>query len=180
MNELERLGLLTSIVEMLNKAGSWTGRTHIQKFIYFAQEVLGLPSGYEFILYQRGPFSFDLDEDIRSLRSVGTVDIAPAPPYGPRYQPTEFGKSLIEKGRLSPEMTRHLTKLATILSQRKTARDLELLATTLYAIREGYKSQEDIVSRVLFLKPQFTRHQMDQAFSEVSQIQDRFAKQPGR
>jgi hypothetical protein len=27
---------------------------HIQKFVYFAQELLALPSDYEFILYQRG------------------------------------------------------------------------------------------------------------------------------
>ena len=174
MDEVQRMGLLTYVVEVLNNAGNWTGRTHIQKFIYFAQETLGLQSNYEFILYQRGPFSFDLDDDIRSLRSVGAVDIAPAPPYGPRYYPTAFGKSLMEKAPISPEMDRQLAKLAYVLSSQKTARDLELLATTLYAMKEGQKSQEDVVLRVLNLKPHFTRHQVDQAYASVSQIRDRF------
>ncbi len=175
MNESERTGLLVHVVETLNNAGNWTGRTHIQKFVYFAQVTLGLPSSYEFILYQRGPFSFDLDDDIRALRSIGAVDIAPAPPYGPRYHPTEFGKSLKERAPVDQDMAKQLDKLAFMLSSHKTARGLELLGTTLYAMKEGYESEEDVASRVLNLKPHFSRHQVDQAFISVHQIQQRLA-----
>jgi uncharacterized protein YwgA len=177
MNEVERMGLLVRVVELLNNAGSWTGRTHIQKFVYFAQETLGLESNYEFILYQRGPFSFDLDDDIRSLRSVGGVDIASAPPYGPSYHPTPFGKSLIDKARISPDMEIRLATLAYVLSSQKTARDLELLGTTLFAMSEGQLSQEDVVLRVMDLKPHFTRHQVNQAFASVLQIRNRLSSE---
>ncbi|MGH2403092.1 MAG: hypothetical protein ACRDGN_01385, partial [bacterium] len=96
----------------------------------------------------------------------------------PRYYPTAFGKSLIEKAPISPEIRERLEMLAYILSSQKTARDLELLATTLYAMKEGYESHEDVVARVLNLKPHFTRHQVDQAFASVRQIRDRLAGQP--
>src|SRR4030043_155856 len=93
MRESQKLGLLSSIVRKLNQVDSWTGRMHIQKFIYFAQELLGLPSGYDFILYQRGPYSFDLDTEIRSLRSIGAVEITlREPPYGPSYSITGLGE----------------------------------------------------------------------------------------
>jgi len=176
MNEVERIELLSFVVESLNNAGNWTGRTHIQKFVYFAQEMLALQSNYEFILYQRGPFSFELDDDIRSLRSAGAVDIVPAPPYGPRYHLTPFGKSQLEKAPIDGRTATRLATLAYILSSQKTARDLELLATTLYVMRQGYESQEDVAFRVLNLKPHFTRHQVDQAFASVLQMQERLAK----
>ena len=55
MKEGKRLRLLASVVQMLNEAESWTGRMHIHKLLYFAQQLLGLDSEYEFVLYQRGP-----------------------------------------------------------------------------------------------------------------------------
>ncbi|HEU4760555.1 MAG TPA: hypothetical protein VFT91_11330 [Dehalococcoidia bacterium] len=174
MDEVARLRLLAAIVDMLNKAGSWTGRTHIQKFIYFAQELLGLPTGYEFVLYQRGPYCFELDADIRTLRSIGAVDISPAPPYGPSYVPTELGKSILRLSPVGEEMTHSLTALSKSLGRPKQARDLELLATTLFAMNEGNELDEDIIQRVLSLKPQFQRSEVEDGLSEVRGLRVQF------
>ena len=35
MNKLKRYAIVISMVEKLNKKGSWCGETHIQKAIYF-------------------------------------------------------------------------------------------------------------------------------------------------
>ncbi len=175
MKESQKLGLLASVINMLNDAGSWTGRTHVQKFMYFAQKLLGLPSGYEFVLYQRGPYSFDLDADIRSLRSIGGVDLIPAPPYGPTYVPTDLGKALIRLSPVGEQMNKKLIGLAAALGKPKQARDLELLATTLYVLEEeGVESTEGIADRVVLLKPQFRRDEAVGALVEVKEILERF------
>jgi len=174
MKESEKLGLLSSIVQMLREAGSWTGRMHIQKLVYFAQELLGLPSNYEFVLYQRGPYSFDLDADIRSLRSIGTVEISPAPPYGPRYGITELGRGIVRLSPVGEEMNETLADLAERLGP-KHAKELELLATTLYVMSEGCDSDDDIVRRVVSLKPQFDKDEAKKAMEEVREIREQFS-----
>jgi len=55
MKESEKLRLLASVVQMLSEAGSWTGRMHIHKLLYLAQELMGLDSEYEFVSISAGP-----------------------------------------------------------------------------------------------------------------------------
>ena len=170
----EKLGLLSSMVRKLNKAESWTGRMHIQKFVYFAQELLALPSDYDFILYQRGPYSFDLDTEIRSLRSTGAVEITlRPPPYGPTYSSTNLGEALAKRSAVDANTDDKLTELAKVLGP-KPANDLELLATTLYVLREGPQSDQGVVGRVLSLKPQFSKGEAEKALREVRELQARF------
>jgi len=174
MKPSEKLGLLSSIVRKLNEAHSWTGRMHIQKFVYFAQELLALPSDYDFILYQRGPYSFDLDTEIRSLRSIGAVEITlREPPYGPSYSSTGLGEVISKLSTVHGETDDGLTALAEELGP-KQARDLELLATTLWVLRKEHLSGPDVVKRVLSLKPQFTKDQAEKALQEVRDLQARF------
>jgi len=174
MKEGQKLRLLVSVVQMLNEAGSWTGRMHIHKLLYFAQELLGLESDYEFVLYQRGPYSFDLDADIRSLRSIGAVDITPKPPYGPSYSVTDLGTVLGKRAPVTEQMVAKLRALASELGP-KQARDLELLATTLYVLKEETpESDKATVERVLSLKPQFPEDEAENALQQMKQIQARF------
>ena len=174
MKESQKLGLLSSMVRKLNKADSWTGRMHIQKFVYFAQELLALPSDYDFILYQRGPYSFDLDTEIRSLRSIGAVEITVRPaPYGPTYSSTGLGEIISRRSTVGGETDDKLTELAKVLGP-KPAKDLELLATTLYVLREGPQSEQGVVGRVLSLKRQFSKDQAEKALQEVRELQARF------
>jgi len=174
MKPSEKLGLLSSMVRKLNQADSWTGRMHIQKFVYFAQELLALPPDYEFILYQRGPYSFDLDTEIRSLRSIGAVEITlRPPPYGPTYSSTVLGEALDKRSAVDARTDDKLTELANVLGP-KPARDLELLATTLYVLREGPQSDQGVVARVLSLKPQFPKDEAEKALQEVRDLQARF------
>ena len=174
MKPSEKLGLLSSMVRKLHEAGSWTGRMHIQKFVYFAQELLALPSDYDFILYQRGPYSFDLDTEIRSLRSIGAVEITlREPPYGPSYSSTVLGEALDKRSAVDARTDDKLTELANVLGP-KPAKDLELLATTLYVLRKEHRSEPDVVKRVLSLKPQFSKDQAEKALQEVRELQARF------
>ena len=174
MKESHRLGLLASVVQMLNEADSWTGRMHIQKLVYFAQRLLGLQSGYEFVLYQRGPYSFDLDADIRSLRSIGAAEIRPSPPpYGPKYLRTSLGEEISKLSPVEPDLTDSLVALAKTLGP-KTASELELLATTHYVMYEVSAPDKDVATRVVSLKPQFNSDEVMEALRQVRDLESRF------
>ena len=64
MERLQKAAILTELADQLRREGSWCGHTHMQKATYFLQDLLEVPTGYEFILYKHGPYSFDLSEEM--------------------------------------------------------------------------------------------------------------------
>ena len=175
MNETQKMGLVALAIERLSEASSWTGRTHIQKYLYFAQKLLRLNSAYDFVLYQRGPYSFELDSDIRSLRAIGGAEILPKPdPYGPTYVATSSGRALIRHAPVDDTLRIRLDELAQILGPRP-ARELELIATTLYVLEENHGSDRHVVKRVRSLKPHFSNDEIEGAITEVRALQKKFA-----
>ena len=87
------LGLLT--VEMRNR-DSWCGETHIQKAVYLLQEIMQLPTNFKYVLYKHGPFSFELRDELTSLRAVGMLELEQKEEYGPRFRSTEQCKKVEE------------------------------------------------------------------------------------
>jgi len=69
MDRLRRAALLTQLIERLRRRGSWCGETHVQKATLFLQDLTRIPMGFDFILYKHGPFSFDLRDELTSLRA---------------------------------------------------------------------------------------------------------------
>jgi uncharacterized protein YwgA len=76
VNDIDRSAILLDVAEQLNANGSWTGETHIQKAAYLMQELLGVPSGFKFVLYRHGPFSFGLRDSLNKLETLGCIGFA--------------------------------------------------------------------------------------------------------
>src|SRR3989338_8128509 len=97
MDRLKKAALLTSLAQKLRDNGSWCGETHLQKAVYFLEDLFAIPLEFEFILYKHGPFSFDLRDELTSLRADELLRLVPQdPPYGPRLTPTERCERLKE------------------------------------------------------------------------------------
>jgi hypothetical protein len=94
MDRLKRAALMTRLLQNLKDKGSWCGETHTQKATFFVQHLMDVPLGFEFILYKHGPFSFDLRDELTSLRADGLIRLVPRWPYGPTIMPTELAKKL--------------------------------------------------------------------------------------
>ena len=71
MNRLQRAAVLLTLLEQLQARGSWCGETHVQKSVYFLQDLLQVPLGFEFVLYKHGPYSFDLNDEITAVQLHG-------------------------------------------------------------------------------------------------------------
>jgi hypothetical protein len=70
-------------------------------------------------------------------------------------------------------MEQNVGKLAHLLGP-KPASELELLATTYYVLDEADRSDDDIVERVLSLKPQFNKVAAHEALAEIRQLKKQF------
>ena len=60
MKLLKRNVMVLTLARKIRNRGSWCGETHLQKAVYLLQDLAGVETGLEFVLYKHGPFSFGL------------------------------------------------------------------------------------------------------------------------
>jgi hypothetical protein len=155
MNRSKRAALLTLLCRELKKRGSWCGETHLQKATYFLQEMLGVETDFNFILYRHGPFSFDLRDELSSMQADNLFELAiRAQGYGPTYIPTEFSDVFLE--RFPKTIARHIDRIEFLAEELKDkgVAELERLSTAFYiANQERITDVADRARRLVELKP---------------------------
>jgi uncharacterized protein YwgA len=113
-----------AVIALLNREmlhnGSWCGETHIQKAMFLLQDLLGVDTGFDFILYRHGPFSFELRDELAAMQADGLLELVLRQPgYGPTYVPTQFSEEY-SKGfpKRRSDTARRLSSLRTSSSRR--------------------------------------------------------------
>jgi len=136
VNKLAQEAVIVGLARRLRDHGSWGGETHVQKTAYLLHGLTGMPFDFEFILYKHGPFSFELRDELTSMRSDGLIDRqTQAPPYGPRLLTTDRGRQLEERfPKTMRRYQRQLDWIAVKVGDRGVM-DLERLATALWVTR---------------------------------------------
>lgn len=156
MDKQERYALLAALMKQLQKSGSWCGETHLQKAVYLAQELLHVPFQYDFRLYKHGPYSFDLRDELASMRADDALQRCPqAYPYGPILGPTERAeRAITDCSALVKEHDHPFTFVAEWFGHRDV-KQLERLATAYLVTREmpAGAPQHDRAERLHVLKP---------------------------
>jgi uncharacterized protein YwgA len=174
MNRLKKDALLSQLADQLRKKGSWCGETHIQKATYLLQELRAVPLEFEFILYKHGPFSFDLRDELTSMRADGFFELSERGQYGPSFVPTELSSELRRDypktlARYGPDIEFVCGALGD-----KNVAELEKLATALYVYSQhGSDSQRDRAKILHSLKPHIS---LSDSLEAVKQI-DTFVAQ---
>jgi len=173
MNRLQKGALLAELADQLRQQGSWCGETHLQKATYFLQELLNVPTGFDFILYKHGPFSFDLRDELTSLRADGLLELRVQPaPYGPSLLPSS--RSIEYRSRFQVTIGNYsgaVAFIARVLGKKGVA-DLESLGTALLVTRQlgPTAAVEDRARRLQELKPHLSAAQALSAVQEVDEI----------
>lgn len=132
MNEQKQSAILSSLIEHLRNRGSWCGETHIQKATYFLQELMGVPLGFDFILYKYGPYSFGLSDELVAMRADSLIRLSQNPPYGPSVVP---GIAAEQIKRQFPVTLKKFEKQIDFVATRlgdKPVSELEALSTALF------------------------------------------------
>jgi hypothetical protein len=171
MRRLAKAALIVRLRDELDRYGSWCGETHVQKASYFLQDAVGVPLGFDFVLYRHGPFAFDLREELIALRAEGLLSLQPQSPYGPRLVSTPQGERLLAQfpktvGRYESQVN----QVAKFVRDRGVS-DLERIATALMLIREDPDHNDaDLASRMVDLKPHIKYDAAVVALGEVRQF----------
>jgi uncharacterized protein YwgA len=171
LKRLQRAAVLLALIDELRSKGSWCGETHLQKATYFLQELLRVPTDFDFILYKHGPFSFELRDELTSMRADGLLELEPAPPYGPTLMVTESGKVLLsEYPRTLDKYEDAISFVSEHLAEKNVAQ-LERLATALFVTLEDQdRSQEERAEEINNLKPHISLEAAEEAVREVEEI----------
>lgn len=169
MKRLQKAVILAELADKMRDHGSWCGETHIQKAVYFLQELLKVPLDYRYILYKHGPFSFDLRDEITEFRVYELFQLEPRQiPYGPSLRTTRNAETL--KTRF-PKTLNNYSEHLDFVSQEldgKGVTDLERLATALYVSLDGKNDgTKDRAKRIHALKPHVS---LDSALDAVKEF----------
>lgn len=169
MERLERAAVIVSLAAKLRDGGSWCGETHLQKGTYFLQDFLGVPLGFDFILYKHGPFSFDLGDEISWMQANDLLKLAPQrPPYGPKLIPGDNAE-LLRRAYPKP-IAEHAAQVQKIAEKFAPmgARELERYATAYYVSQEY--GEDDVASRIVALKPHISPPEAHEAVEFVGRL----------
>jgi hypothetical protein len=170
VNRLAQDAVLVGLARRLREHGSWAGETHIQKAAYLLHGLLGVSFDFEFILYKHGPFSFELRDELTTLRADGLLarETQP-PPFGPRVTVTPRGLELEQRfQRTMRRFGGQLDWIAERLGSRGVL-DLERLATALWVTREAGEgaSVQDRAEALNRLKPHVAVGVAAEAVTEI-------------
>jgi uncharacterized protein YwgA len=171
MDRLRRAAVLMRLIEQLRQNGSWCGETHVQKATLFLQNLMQVPLGFDFIVYKHGPFSFDLRDELASLRADELVKLEPQRGYGPRIATTDRSKYIQGLySRTLQEYDPSISFIAQKLGTRGVA-DLERLSTAFYVTANsvGDRSIEERAAQLTAVKPHIEREEAVSAMREIDQ-----------
>jgi len=177
VNRLAQEAVLAGLARRLDENGSWSGETHIQKAAYLLHELTNVPFDFDFILYKHGPFSFQLRDELASMRADKLVERQPQPaPYGPRIVVTERGRELEE--RLARTMERYGPRLDWVAERvgPKNVLHLERLATALWITRHHAETDDESrATELTQIKPHVHRDAAIAAVREIDELLEQAA-----
>lgn len=170
MNPIEKSAVLLNLAAELRRQGSWTGETHIQKAMYLLQEILGLPTDFEFVLYKHGPFSFDLRELLNQMEAERAIELEEQEyPYGPKIKEGVLGPRILATVKGSNQFQGQISFIAKELGNARVA-DLERIATALYVTLDSRVPPTNRVPKVTELKPHIKPAEAEAAFARIQQL----------
>lgn len=149
------------------------GKTHLQKLVYFLQELKGVDCGYDFTLYTYGPFSAKLLSDLDVADGMGVVALEYLPHAG-AYD-IRPGPSLERARHKAVEfLEAHRSEIADVAREfgDLRAKDLELRATIVYVDRDARRraaslSLDRLAEAVQGIKPHFSLETVRRAVEEM-------------
>lgn len=169
MNENDRSTIILSLAKSLKENRSWCGSTHLQKAVFFLQQLTGVDLGYNFILYKHGPFSATLRDEVSMLLgNYFLVMIVDEEPYGPKYQVSDFGKGILKDGKDFLENYKAKIEYVARLLGGEGISGLERLGTALYMIKT-YPDWDDTKrsEKIHELKPHISIEKATESLSQV-------------
>jgi hypothetical protein len=161
---LRRLAVMSTLIRRVEGSG----KTKIQKLLYFLQDAFGVALGYKFRMHHYGPFTNEIERDLSTLRALDCIDITPdTDGYGFHVSSRQEGDALFSEP--NKEDQAKLTEVIEVLGG-SDAKELELLATVHFVRNLRHRSPKpEILEVVSGLKPKFSLDVIESAYSFLVQ-----------
>ncbi len=161
-----RLGLLAELAERAR-----LGRTAFMKLLFFLQERMGVPLGYQFSLYSYGPFDSEVLADISLAERLNVLRSSTV--FYPSGQGYDYSPGPDSKGVrdiAGDFLKEHKASIDWVLDSfsGKTAAELELLSTILFVAKfQNPKTVAKLVEQVKLIKPHFSQERIQNGCNEL-------------
>lgn len=171
MNDLQKSAVIATLVKAYREKNLFCGETHVQKSVFLMQELLNVPLGFDFLLYKYGPFSFDLQQHLATMRADDMLSVRPLE-YAATFEPGDQTRFLEKNlpntiARYRSEVNFAVERLGGL-----TVKQLEPLSTALYFTRLHPK--EDVserAARIREVKPHIPREEAEKAVKTIDEWQ---------
>ena len=160
--QTKRMAVVYRVIE----ARGDSGKTELQKTIYFLQQAFGVQTNYQFRMHHYGPYSEELDTDMTRLNMLGYVSIKQdAQGYGYHVvvsDPPDNNWASLVSPLIEP------IQQVMSLVQGKVTSELELMAT-LHFVNSLYANppEDELINTVQGLKPKFSGEQVMNVYREL-------------
>jgi uncharacterized protein YwgA len=169
-DDWSRKAMIAELSEQLLAHGSWCGETHIQKCVYFLEDLFEVPVGYDFVLYKHGPYSFSLHDELIEMKVRGMLVAEPQGQYGPTLRPGTVGRLLLERqGRAGAASSEQIAFVAERFGNAAAA-DLERVATALFITRRRKTPKEQRAAVLTQLKPHIAPSDAKAAVADADKL----------
>ncbi len=164
----ERYGIISYLAREMERFDVQFGKTSLQKIIYILQETYDVRIGYSYILYNYGPFSAGLANDLDYVAALKGVKVSWVNTGGYNIKPDIDADAFINKGKFFIDPNKEKIEEALKVFGTMTAKELELNATIIYFVKEYSEEDKDCIpSEIHQLKPYFDEEQIRKAFVEL-------------
>jgi uncharacterized protein YwgA len=134
------------------------GKTKLQKSLYFLQESLDVPLGFDFVMYHYGPYSQDINNVLTEMSAHDKIRMSGylhGDWVGYQIQPNE------EENITLPSKYAEQIELIVAFFKNLDAEETELCATihfvkAILAEKKQEASRDDVVREVINIKPKFS------------------------
>jgi len=166
----DQYGLMAELALKLKGVSPQFGKTVLQKLVYILQEIYRVPCGYDYILYNYGPYSEALADDLSFFASMDGVKIDWSRRLG--YEIKEAGKTAHFRNKGEEFLTKYASQINEVIKEfgGMNAKELELRSTILYVSKEEPLEEKDLLNRVKEIKPHFSVAEIDSAYKELKPL----------
>ena len=171
LDGLRQQAVVVETVRQLRSYQSWAGETHVQKSLFFLQNLLYVPLSYRFVLYKHGPYSFDLHNDMGRMRAYDFLRLEARGPYGPSFIPGQISEKLVANFDGTVERYRPAIEFVAKYLGTANVRELERYATALYVkLEHPDESGDYLAERIIEVKPHIALEQAKAAIQSVDDL----------
>lgn len=154
------------------KGSPYLGKTAMQKLVYLIQELAVVPIGYRFRIYNFGPYSSDLAEDLTYVEYLEGIRVDFIPGLN-SYKIELGGKSQFLMEKADEFFKQYRAGMDRIIAEfgHQKARELELISTVIYVARmlqamNSY-SEDGVANQVQGIKPKFSPEEIRQTIKDL-------------